>query len=111
MGPVGGLGLLLRLGTITPDAVGFSDALSTTGEGEDVFESRGRDEGPAPGDDKPSSSACRRILLGRTIRFLIDSSLVLASAPGLSAEETVAVLLSIGWRFAMASLPSSIVNE
>lgn len=84
LGPLGGLGLLVRLGTTSLDAGGtFSGPSSTIVDGDDVLDSRGRDEGPAPGDDKPSSSSCRRILLGRTIRFLIDSSLVLASAPGL----------------------------
>jgi len=84
---VGGLGLLLRVMTSPPGAGrGLLDALLTTIEGEDVLESRGREEGPAPGDDNPSSSSCRRILLGRTIRFLIDSSLVLASAPGIPVE-------------------------
>jgi hypothetical protein len=97
LGPLGGLGLLVRLGTTSLDACGgFSDASSTAVGGEDVLDSRGRDEGPAPGDDKPSSSSCRRILLGRTILFLIESSLVLASAPGLPFEVDCAALLSIG---------------
>ena len=46
----------------------------------------GREEGPAPGDDNPSSSTCRLILFGRTIRFLIDNSRFLASVSGLSFD-------------------------
>jgi hypothetical protein len=46
---------------------------------------RGGEEGPAPGDDNPSSSG-RLILFGRTIRFLIDNSRLLASALGLALE-------------------------
>jgi hypothetical protein len=88
----------VRLGTIPAlDFRGaFSAPSSTAVCGEDVLDRRDRDEGPAPGDDNPSSSSCRRILLGRTIRFLIDSSLVLASSPGLSFGVGCTVLLSTG---------------
>ena len=97
LGPAGGLGLLLRDLTSGPGTgEGSLGPSSTIFDGEDVLDSRGRDEGPAPGDDNPSSSSCRRILLGRTIRFLIDNSRVLAPAPGLSFEADCTVLLSTG---------------
>ena len=112
LGPAGGLGLLLRDITSGPDAGGGSlGPSSTIVDGEDVLNSRGRDEGPAPGDDNPSSSSCRRILLGRTIRFLIDSSRVLASVPGLSFEIDCAILTSTGWSFDKPSLLPSILTD
>jgi hypothetical protein len=87
----------VRLGTTSLDSrVALSAPPSITVCGEDVLDRRGRDEGPAPGDDNPSSSSCRRILLGRTIRFLIESSLVLASALGLPFDAGCTVLLSTG---------------
>jgi hypothetical protein len=56
----------------------------------------GRVEGPAPGDDNPSSSSCRLILFGRTILFLIDNSRCLASTSGLSIDgERFMILVAV----------------
>lgn len=73
------------------------------------FVCRGRVEGPAPGDDNPSSSSCRLILLGRTIRFLIDNSLLLASALGLAFVADPSTGLSTGRLVILPPLPFSIV--
>jgi len=66
----------------------------------------GREEGPAPGDDNPSSSSCRLILFGRTIRFLIDNSRFLASTSGLSFIGGRLVMLLVSTPSPRGVLPS-----